>query len=30
MSRTYELICHDCRMRLWVGQGNGEKAYYIL
>lgn len=21
MSRTYEIVCHDCRVRLWVGQG---------
>ncbi len=22
MSRTYELICHECQQALWVGQGN--------
>jgi len=21
MSRTYEIVCHECRVRLWIGQG---------
>jgi len=21
MSRTYEIVCHDCRVHLWFGQG---------
>jgi hypothetical protein len=21
MSQTYNLICHDCRVALWIGQG---------
>jgi len=27
MSRTYELLCHDCRCSLWIGQGSGDGAY---
>ena len=27
MARTHEIACHDCRVRLWIGQGSGEKAY---
>lgn len=27
MSRTYEILCHDCKVSLWIGQGSGEKAY---
>ncbi|HEX3560383.1 MAG TPA: hypothetical protein VHU19_14340 [Pyrinomonadaceae bacterium] len=27
MARTYEIACHDCKVRLWIGQGSGEKAY---
>jgi len=27
MSRTYELLCHDCRVSLWIGQGRDESAY---
>lgn len=27
MSRTYELLCHDCRVSLWIGQGSGDRAY---
>jgi len=27
MSRTYEIICHDCKQRIWIGQGSGDKAY---
>ena len=27
MSRTYEILCHDCKTKLWIGQGSGEKAY---
>lgn len=22
MSRTYEIICHDCKISLWIGQGH--------
>jgi hypothetical protein len=21
LSRTYEILCHNCRQRLWIGQG---------
>lgn len=27
MSRTFELICHDCKTALWVGQGNEGREY---
>jgi hypothetical protein len=27
MSRTYEIVCHDCKVRLWVGQGWPPKVY---
>jgi len=27
MSRTYELICLDCKKRLWVGQGDSKRKY---
>lgn len=23
MSRTFELVCHDTKEMLWIGQGNG-------
>lgn len=27
MSRTYEIVCHDCKVSLGMGQGSGDKAY---
>lgn len=27
MSRTYQLVCHDCKVRLWIGQGNPNREY---
>ena len=27
MSRTYEIVCHDCKVKLWIGQGNEGKEY---
>lgn len=27
MSRTYDIVCHDCKVRLWAGQGNEGKEY---
>lgn len=27
MSRTYRILCHECRVSLWIGQGSGERAY---
>jgi hypothetical protein len=29
VSRTYELVCHDCEVALGVGQGWPEKRQYI-
>lgn len=29
MSRTYEILCHDCKVRLWIGQGRPETRQYI-
>lgn len=29
MSRTYEILCHDCKVRLWIGQGWPETRQYI-
>lgn len=27
MSRTYEIVCHSCKVRLWIGQGNPGREY---
>ena len=27
MSRTFEIVCHDCEIALWVGQGNPGREY---
>ena len=27
MSDTYDLVCHDCRKRIWIGQ-SGNPLYY--
>lgn len=27
MSKTYEIICHKCKVYLWIGQGNEGKEY---
>lgn len=27
MSRTYDIACHDCKVKLWIGQGSGDSAY---
>ena len=29
MSRTYEIVCHDCREKLWIGQGWPDTRVYI-
>lgn len=29
MSRTYNIVCHDCKQTLWIGQGWPEKRQYI-
>jgi hypothetical protein len=29
MSRTYEIVCHDCRSRLWIGQGWPDTRVYL-
>ena len=30
MSRTYELLCHECRVSIWIGQRNaGSDRPYI-
>jgi len=29
MSRTYSIVCHDCRKRLWAGQGWPKTKPYI-
>lgn len=27
MSRTHAIVCHDCKVSLWIGQGSDERAY---
>lgn len=27
MSRTYNIVCRDCEVRLWIGQGNEGTEY---
>jgi hypothetical protein len=29
MSRTYEMMCHDCRQTMWIGQGRSAKHLYL-
>jgi hypothetical protein len=27
MSRTYAIVCRECKVSLWIGQGSGDQAY---
>lgn len=29
MARTYEIACHDCKHKLWIGQGRQTGGKYL-